>query len=630
MTDTTEVAAPAVQTKLSKFIKFKNPFVMAGIGSVGSFVLLCIANGLDIFQGVIVPDHFFSEYMIQSRFVSIIATAIFGFGLGWFFSPKAKAFRIMLLGGLIGVLGFFIIVDYGVLGSSSATLSAILVFLVGLGFWTGGTIKRFRKPPTTFGSAAWASFQEIWNKGMITLEGFRLGFVFDTDGMRHPLSYVGDRHMGTIAPNRSGKGTCSIIPNLLTHEGSVIVIDPKGENSMITVSQRKRMGQAVHVIDPWSITGMETSHFNPIDWLKAGDIDISDNAMLLADAIIIMSGGNETFWDEEAKALLLGVMLYVAIDPSEKGQRHLGRVRDLLLLDGEELIKLFKRMLKSPLHVVRSTGARCLQKEEKLLSNVLASVQAQTHFLDSPRLRESLSRSDFTFEELKENPTSIYLVLPADRLNSHGRWLRLLIQQALTVSARNIEKKPKKSVLFILDELPALGRLTMVEQAFGLMAGFGIQLHAICQDLSQLKRIYGDGWETFISNAGVIQYFGSRDQFTAEYFSKLCGVTTVWDISTGLSRALGASRGKDTSTSETTTTSDTTSGKQRQLAYADELMRMPEKTQLVLIENMNPILAEKKPWFKNPELKDLGVNLHELQADTEAGIETLSLPEAAE
>jgi len=583
-----------------------------------------------VLEGLIVPDNYFSEHLIQSRFVSIIAAAICGFGLGWFFSPKAKAFRTMLLGALIGVLVFLIIVDYGILGSSSSTLSAFIVFLIGLGFWTGGTMKRFREPPTTFGSAAWANFQEIWNRGMITLEGFRLGFIFDADGMRHPLSYVSDRHMSTVAPNRSGKGTCSIIPNLLSKKGSVLVVDPKGENSMITAHQRKLMGQAVHVVDPWSITGIEASHFNPIDWLKAGDIDIADNAMLLADAIIIMSGGNETFWDEEAKALLLGVLLYVAIAPEEKGQRHLGRVRDLLLLDGEELIKLFERMLKSPLHVVRSTGARCLQKEEKLLSNVLASVQAQTHFLDSPRLRESLSRSDFTFEELKEKPTSIYLVLPADRLNSHGRWLRLLIQQALTVSARNIQNKPEEAVLFVLDELPALGRLTMVEQAFGLMAGFGLQLHAICQDLSQLKRIYGDGWETFISNAGVIQYFGSRDQFTAEYFSKLCGVTTVWDISTGISRALGASRGKDTSTSETTTTSDTTSGKQRQLAYADELMRMPEKTQLVLIENMNPILAEKKPWFKNPELKDLGVNLHKLQAETKALTKAACVSEAAE
>jgi type IV secretion system protein VirD4 len=278
--------------------------------------------------------------------------------------------------------------------------------------------------------------------------------------------------------------------------------------------------------------------------------------------------------------------------------------------DGDDLEKWLKRMLQSPHHIVRATGAMCLQKDEKLLSNILASVQAQTNFLDSQRIRDSLSRSDFRFEDLKTKPMTIYLVLPSDRLHAYGRWLRLLIQQALTVNARNIENKPAKSVLFVLDEMPALGKLTMVEQAFGLMAGYGMQIHAIAQDASQLKRIYGDGWETFVSNAGVIQYFGSRDNFTAEYFSKLCGVTTVWNFSTALARALSVSRGKDGSTSESITNTDTATGSQRKLAYADELMRLPNDKQLVLIDNMNPIIAQKRPWFADPALKDLGVNLH--------------------
>src|SRR3546814_286901 len=208
-----------------------------------------------------------------------------------------------------------------------------------------------------------------------------------------------------------------------------------------------------------------------------------------------------------------------------------------------DLLKaVFTRMLDSEYHIVRSTGARCLQKDEKLLSNVIASTQAHTHFLDSARIRESLSASDFKFEDLKTKRMTIYLVLPADRLDTFGRWLRLLIQQALTVNARNIEIRPEKPVLFLLDEMAALGRLTMVEQAFGLMAGYGIQMWGIVQDLSQLKRIYGDGWETFIANAGVLQYFGSRDRMSAEYFSALCGVTTIWNFSSAVARAFGKSR----------------------------------------------------------------------------------------
>ena len=104
--------------------------------------------------------------------------------------------------------------------------------------------------------------------------------------------------------------------------------------------------------------------------------------------------------------------------------------------------------------------------------------------------------------------------------------------------------------------MAALGKLESVEQAYGLMAGFGMQLWGIVQDLSQLARIYGEtGWQTFISNSGVIQYFGSRDKMTAEYFSALCGVTTIevhnisWAVGTGRQLATGSSRGPGGGTS---------------------------------------------------------------------------------
>jgi type IV secretion system protein VirD4 len=206
---------------------------------------------------------------------------------------------------------------------------------------------------------------------------------------------------------------------------------------------------------------------------------------------------------------------------------------------------------------------------------------------------------------------TIYLVLPADRLNAFGRWMRLLIQQAITVNARNIEVKPKNPILFILDEFAAIGRLSMIEQAYGLMAGFGMQLWAIVQDFNQLERIYDKGWQSFVANAGMINYFGSTDKMTAEYFSSLCGETTVWNISTALSQAIGSSSGGGGgSTSTTDTDTDTHAVSQRKLAYPDELMRLHKDKQIVFVENMHPIRATKERWFEDAELEPLGVNLY--------------------
>lgn len=107
------------------------------------------------------------------------------------------------------------------------------------------------------------------------------------------------------------------------------------------------------------------ARINPIDWLLADPADMIERAMILADAIVVPSSGEAKFWDEEAKGLLTGLILYVATEPSEWPHRDLPRVRDLMAQDGDRLQELFARMMDSRNPVVRAAGARCAQKEEK-------------------------------------------------------------------------------------------------------------------------------------------------------------------------------------------------------------------------------------------------------------------------
>ncbi|SIS99261.1 type IV secretion system protein VirD4 [Roseivivax lentus] len=562
-------------------------------------------------------DYYFE--MTLARIAMMALSIGCGFALGWFLSPQAKELRRIILIGLGVVTLIVAIFNQGMLGWGTAWLISFFGFFIALGYWIGRGVKAMLRTPTTFGSSQWADADHLDAKDLFGSDGIILGSFPDDEyideigqAVQRVFSYKGDRHLLTNAPTRSGKGVSHIIPNLLNYTGSVVVIDSKAENAMITSDAREAMGQKVYRVDPWGISGGDVARFNPLDWLELGDVDAVENAMLLADALVQKDSHADSFWSEEAKALLQGLILYVAFDEAFEGQRHLGTVRDLLLLSGDDLAKQFQAMAKSPHHIVRSTGARSLQKEEKLLANVLASAQAETHFLDSARLRENLSASDFRFEDLKKEPMSIYLILPADRLHAFGRWLRLLVQQAITVNARNIEDQPSKPVLFILDEMPALGRLTMVEQAYGLMAGFGIQLWGIAQDLCQLRRVYGEDYESFIGNSGVVAYFGSPDKTSAEYFSDLCGVTTVWNFSSAVATALSSSTGGSGggSSSKSTTTTDTRAAAQRKLAYPDELMRLDQDKQLILIENTNPIMATKIRWYEEPELAAKGVNLH--------------------
>ncbi|WP_208347469.1 type IV secretory system conjugative DNA transfer family protein [Pseudaestuariivita rosea] len=530
-------------------------------------------------------------------------------------SDTAKDVRQVLSFVILLAVIITILIFDGFIGWSLTFFASLIGFFAALGWWARTGLTKLAETPNTFGSSRWATTEDLTQNDIFGDEGICIGERYhEGDEAIQLLSYKGERHLLTVAPTRSGKGATQIIPNLLTYEGSALVIDPKGENARTTAQCRKDMGQDVHIVDPWGVTavpGIETSQFNPLDWLDITDVDITENAMLLADALVVGDNHSDSFWNEEARALLQGLILYVATAKEEDGRRTLSRVRQLLLLEPKAAQDLYQKMAKSLHHIVASTGMRCIQKDPELLSNVLATTQAQTHFLDSSRLQENLSQSSFRFEDLKSKPMTIYLVLPADRLNAFGRWLRLLVQQAITVNARDVDNIPKPAVLFILDEFAALGRLTMVEQAYGLMAGFGIQLWGIVQDLNQLERIYDKGWQSFISNAGMINYFGSSDKMTAEYFSALCGEKTVWTFSTAVSRAIGRSSGSGGgSSSDTTTTSDTHAAAQRKLIYPDELMRLGSNQQLILIENVHPIIAQRTEWFNDEDLKDLGVNLY--------------------
>lgn len=112
--------------------------------------------------------------------------------------------------------------------------------------------------------------------------------------------------------------------------------------------------------------------------------------------------------------------------------------------------------------------------------------------------------------------------------------------QALTELAP-VPGRPVQPVLFLLDEFAALNHLEPVERSMGLMAGYGIQLLLIVQDIHQPRALYGQCAGTFLSNAGVLQMFGVNDHQSAQLVSDLLSQETVaFDT---ISRALGR-RGK--------------------------------------------------------------------------------------
>ena len=100
--------------------------------------------------------------------------------------------------------------------------------------------------------------------------------------------------------------------------------------------------------------------------------------------------------------------------------------------------------------LIARSAARILQKADKERSGVISTAQSHTHFLDSTRMARVMGRSTFDLSILKSEPTSVYLILPSDRLEAYARWLRLMIACTLLAIARALMSDPK---LLLVDEL---------------------------------------------------------------------------------------------------------------------------------------------------------------------------------
>jgi type IV secretion system protein VirD4 len=415
------------------------------------------------------------------------------------------------------------------------------------------------------------------------------------------LRYAGQAHLLTIAPTRSGKGVGAIIPNLLTADRSVFCIDPKGENARITARARSRFGQ-VYVLDPFEISGQPSAAFNPLAGLDPDSLDLAEDAALLADALVHDLPGQvgEAHWNEEAKALISGLILYVVCE-EPAATRTLATVRELLTLSPGDFAATLKIMQEATGAggLIRRAANRHLGKSEREASGVLSSAQRHTHFLDSARINQTMASSDFRFADLKTAKATVFLVLPPERLDAYSRWLRLMVAQAIHDLARS-DARPAAPVLFLLDEFAALGRLEPVERAFGLMAGYGLQLWPILQDMHQLWSTYGERAGTFVSNAGLVQIFNVADVETASWVSKSIGATTMTYQTTGTSTSRGGMQ-----LFETKSASVSTHLSRRELMTPDELMRLDSSLEILLRQGEAPVIAAKIRYFDDPAFRNL-------------------------
>lgn len=460
-----------------------------------------------------------------------------------------------------------------------AGINIILGFIVFAAFkrWTIG-INNALVEGRRFGSARFADDHEL--VPFTQNKGFYIGGGY---------SFSDKGHILTCAGTRGGKGTNLIIPNLLgasDYQGSWVVIDPKGENAAITARYQKQRGQNVVVLNPWGLLPGHVDSgqsYNPLDILSdTSNVNLVDDAQMIAEMIVpIDRNDRNKFFTDNARAIVAGLLLHMVTYQDEPVERTLTTLWKWVRLTEKDWLKLIEDMNVNDHEQFGETVKQAANEIEKLMKsgdktwgNIIATVLQCTDFIKSPALQKAM-QTGFDPKTLSDGKTTLYVIIPADKLQSHARWLRLVV----TTTMRAVVRKPNKRVCFLLDEFAALGYLPEIENALSTYAGFEITVWTILQSLIQLQAHYKDNWETFVGNSTVRQFFSVNDNFTAEYVSKAIGQASHV-VSEVLPFGLGKSQAN-----------------QRALVTPDELRRASGNRIFTFIADKPVTFYHKTPYY---------------------------------
>lgn len=368
--------------------------------------------------------------------------------------------------------------------------------------------------------------------------GLSLGRYYDeaTQRIGDKVVYSGERHLLLFGPNGTGKGTRFLIPNLLSiKDRSIIVVDPKGELAAVTADYRRSVGDVV-MLNPFDVLGLGSVGFNPLATLDPTSSNFYDDAAALGEALIRIEG-KDPHWSESAQGLLVALIMWEKLQRGDDA--NLENVREMLTdperfesyvgEDGKPLERITGGLRYTAVQMaidggyeIASLASRFAGQQTNELASIRSTADTQTRWLLSKPMRDDLKKPGVEFGKLKDKSTTVYVILPAERMRTHSTWLRLVIVSAL----RALYRPGGFRTLLLIDEMPALGHLGPLEDAFGLVRGYKVQIAGICQDLAQLKALYNERWESFLANAGVVQGFTPNDLTTADWMSRRAGQTT--------------------------------------------------------------------------------------------------------
>lgn len=454
------------------------------------------------------------------------------------------------------------------------------------------------KSRSLHGDARWATSAEIRDAGLFADEGLilaKMGGKF--------LITAASKFIMLIAPTGGGKGVGTIIPNLLNWNHSVICVDIKEENFIVTSGFRAKHGQQVYKFAPFDEKS-ETHCWNPLSYVSRDSKFTVGDLQSIGYMLYPKRDGDGAFWNDAARNLFVAVSLYCLESGS---QLTIGEVLRRASGDGRPK-EFWQSVLDSGVSGSgRELGKHCrdllnqfVSNSDNTLTSILSTFTAPLGIFMNPLVDAATSSDSFDLRDVRRKKMSIYIVVPANRLAEASLLINLFFSVAIDQNTKTLpENDPtlKHLCLLLLDEFPALGRVDKYSKAIGYIRGYGLRSLMVAQSMSQLKEreLYGDdGARTLATNHKIKIVYAPSEQQDAQDYSEILGYYGLSSTSKGTSRGRGS-----------VTNSENISEQKRALMLPQELKEMGFDNVIVIDDDCKkPIFAEKIKYYEDIAFKD--------------------------
>ena len=388
---------------------------------------------------------------------------------------------------------------------------------------------------------------------------------------------------------------------------NIIIMDPKGELLRDIGNVFKAEGYKIRVFD--LIDMLSSFRYNPFIYFKRESDIQGFITNLFANTEDKTKHGGDAFWDKTAKMMLSALMYYVWYECPET-EMNFGTVMELILAEtveeGDEAgisatqVLIEELRARSPRHIAvryfdayrKGAGETIMSIQESLLSRL------EKFLLED--VVNLTTGDELELEKIGEEKTALFIRMPDD--NSFHFLASALITQLFQLMMAQADARSTGSlpvpVHFVLEEARNITLPDSFQNWVATMRSRNITLSIILQNISQIKRMFPDDWESVSGMCDEILYLGGNEQSTHEWISKAMGQETIDNRSYGTTHSW---------TSGSNSTNEQNSGRAlmdvTEVRLKNKLLKGKIGSVIMILADERPIIDEKYDLNRHPRIK---------------------------